>query len=121
MRNTDAPRHIRSLVVARSQVRGHPSCERCGAAQPEQIHHRKPRRLGGTRDPQANQPANLVAICAACHLAIETHRNRGYAAGWLVRDTDDPAATPIHYRRRWSYLDNQGAVTTTQEAAHAPE
>lgn len=121
MRDTGPARRVRTLVVARSQVRGHPSCERCGAAQPEQIHHRKPRRLGGTRDPQANQPANLVAICAGCHLAIEMHRSRAYAHGWLVPDNDDPAATPIHYRRRWSYLDNNGGLTTAEESANVPE
>lgn len=111
MRDTGASREIRTAVVARSQVRGHPSCERCGAAPPEQIHHRKPRRLGGTRDPQANQPANLVAICAGCHLAIEMHRSRAYAEGWLVPDGNDPAETAVFYRRRWVHLDHAAGIT----------
>lgn len=111
MRHTGPKREIRTLVVTRSQTRGTPRCERCGGAPPEQIHHRRPRRLGGTRDPHVNNPANLVALCAACHDAIERNRMRAYAAGWLLRDGQDPAATPLFYRRCWSYLDNHGAIT----------
>ena len=65
-------------------------CERCG--QPgEQIHHRKPRGMGGTSDPAINAFPNLVFVCADCHREIESHRSDAYESGWLVRRWQDPA------------------------------
>lgn len=45
----------------------HPLCERCGTIA-EHVHHRQPLTEGGA----PRDPANLEALCAACHTA--THR-----------------------------------------------
>ena len=65
-------------------------CERCG--QPgEQIHHRKPRGMGGTSDPAINAFPNLVLVCVTCHDEIERNRQMAYESGWLVHRWQDPA------------------------------
>jgi hypothetical protein len=69
-------------------------CEVCrGSA--EQIHHRQPRAMGGTRRPGVHMPANLLHVCAACHRHIESHRSAALLNGWLVRQGQDPAVVPV--------------------------
>ncbi|NEW33807.1 HNH endonuclease [Nocardia cyriacigeorgica] len=110
--------HVRLLVATRAGGR----CERCACALPiggGDIHHRKPRRMGGTRDPQINAPSNLVAVCRPCHDWAESHRTRALADGWLIPSTGDPASTPV-----WSGLygrvllaDDGGTIPTTEGVA----
>jgi len=69
-------------------------CRRCGRTG-EQIHHRKPRGMGGTRDSDINSPANLVLLCSGCHSWIELNREWAYKLGWLVHRTADPADIPV--------------------------
>ena len=97
-------------------------CRRCGATT-WQIHHRRPRGMGGTRDPLTNGPANLVLLCGSgvtgCHGWVESHRAEARADGWLVSKWADPAAIPIVHNGRTIYLDDRGTatVTTTKERA----
>jgi hypothetical protein len=51
--------------------------------------------MGGTSDPNANQPTNLVLLCKPCHRCVESHRPAARAAGWLVRQGRDPAAVVV--------------------------
>jgi 5-methylcytosine-specific restriction protein A len=96
---TDA---TRQLVAERSG--GY--CERCGralaAAVPMSVHHRKPRRAGGTSDPAVNAVSNLVAVCGSgvtfCHGEIESRRSEAYADGWLLHAGQDPAEVPVRLR-----------------------
>lgn len=57
------------------------------------IHHRKPRGMGGSRDPRINDLRNLVTLCGSgttgCHGHIEANRAEAYADGWLLRSLDD--------------------------------
>jgi hypothetical protein len=80
-------------------------CERCGKAigsLPMSVHHRKPRRMGGTSDPSVNTPANLAVLCGSgttgCHGEIESHRTEAYAEGWLLYAGQDPAEIPVRLR-----------------------
>ena len=76
----------RQAVIERAGKR----CERCrlpGA----QIHHRKPRGMGGTSDAAINAFPNLVFVCVTCHDEIERNRQMAYESGWLVRRWQDPA------------------------------
>lgn len=81
----------RTRAVVAERSRG--LCEVCGAARAESVHHRLPRSHGGRWS-----PANCLHLCghgtAGCHGWIEQRRARSYRAGWLVRSTADPAATP---------------------------
>lgn len=87
---------VRRLVVERDG-----GCLRCGG-EATNIHHRRPRGMGGTRDPAVNAPSNLVALCGSgttgCHGWIESHRAQALADGWLVSRWGDPAKVPIFVR-----------------------
>lgn len=94
MRRTGPDKATREEVFARANYR----CERChGPLGPwSSIHHRLPRRSGGTRNPLINHPQNLTALCVDCHLDIESHRLEAYETGWLVHAGIDPrTVTPI--------------------------
>lgn len=88
------------------------SCERCGCGAEGglQIHHRKPRRMGGSSDPFINYPSNLVLLCDACHMgAVEKYRTQAYADGFLVHAAHDPGAIPVKiYAHGYVLLANDG-------------
>lgn len=72
-------------------------CARCGADLADtgwgySLHHRKPRGMGGTKDPRSNDPRNLIHLCGSgttgCHGHVESHRTQAYETGWLLRDLD---------------------------------
>lgn len=91
-RMTGPERAVRQAVL--EAARG--KCQRCGLATALLvIHHRKPRRMGGTRDPQINDPVNLAVLCDyrpnSCHRWTESNPADAYATGWLVHDWQDPA------------------------------
>lgn len=78
-------------------------CEVCGSAIAGllgfSVHHRHPRRMGGSRRPELNTPANLILVCGSgttgCHGRIESNREQAYAEGLLLHDGADPAAVPV--------------------------
>lgn len=117
-RNTGPTTETRKIVINRAGNR----CERCGKpiTGPYSIHHRKPRGMGGTKDPQANSPSNLVLLCGSattpggCHTGVEKFREAAVATGWIVPRTADPARTPIKlFPHRWYLLNEDGTTTET--------
>lgn len=109
--------HIRLLVAARSGG----CCERCACALPiggGDCHHRKPRRMGGTRDRQINAPSNLVVLCRPCHDWIESHRTRALADGWLIPSNGNPAVVPVRSGLHGRVLlADDGRIIPTAEGA----
>jgi len=99
-------------VRRRSQNR----CERCGTddALRWSLHHRKPRGMGGSKDPAINSPANIVLLCGSgttgCHGWIESHRAEAYTDGLLVYRIDDPAEMEVRLRYGTVFLDDVGGV-----------
>lgn len=63
---------------------------------PVNLHHRRPRGMGGSRDATVATTANLLAVCGSgttgCHGWIEQHRAVAHDNGWLLRHGADPAA-----------------------------
>lgn len=88
-------------------------CRRCGKST-WQIHHRKPRGMGGTRDPLVNSPANLVLLCGSgttgCHGWVEQHRTEARQQGWLVSQHADPRYQPIDHEGRLTFLTEDGTA-----------
>ncbi len=89
---------LRNLVLMRCDAR----CEVSGdPLQPGRwsLHHRRPRGMGGSKDPGTNTLANLLAVTGdgtrGVHGWIESHREAAVTHGWIVRQGQDPAATPI--------------------------
>lgn len=83
------------LVVERIWARDGGCCARCGAAlDPERrgfgwsVHHRCPRSSGGTSRLWVDQAANGLLLCGSgttgCHGWVESHRDEGRDAGFLV-------------------------------------
>jgi 5-methylcytosine-specific restriction protein A len=108
--DTGPARAVRELVHARSGGR----CEATGCGRrAAHIHHRRPRRLGGSRRADTNRASNLLHLCAEHHAAVESLRTRAYALGMLLRDGADPAAAPVFRRGAWVLLDDDGSATIT--------
>ena len=112
-RSTGPSPAVRQLVWERDGG----CCVRCGiyggvhTFPPHQIHHRRPRGMGGTRREDTNSPANLVLLCGGyCHRYIESDRLKGLETGYLVQQGHDPATTPIRYRGRWVLLTHDGQI-----------
>lgn len=59
-------------------------CERCRANPADQMHHRRPRGMGGTSVEWVGQAANAAHLCAACHRWVEAHRASSLMFGWLI-------------------------------------
>jgi hypothetical protein len=97
-KSLQVPSGVRALVLARD---GH-HCARCGRSvlnYPSSLHHRLPRRMGGTRDPRINDPRNLIRLCgtgtSGCHEFVESHRDLSRATGWLLPSLDELASPLI--------------------------
>lgn len=74
------------------------ACERCVVSvvnYPGEIHHRKPRGMGGTRSKAINLPCNLVLLCSDCHRWVESNRSEARESGWLVRQFEAPETVPL--------------------------
>lgn len=73
------------------------------------VHHRRPRRMGGSRQPDTNSPSNLVVLCRRCHEVVETCRGDAYFDGWLLASRDDPARIAVRLGgERFAWLTADG-------------
>ncbi|AIK69329.1 HNH endonuclease [Mycobacterium phage ThreeRngTarjay] len=96
---------VRRLIIDRDQG----LCARCMYSGAE-VHHRRPRGIGGSKDPATNAPANGVLLCPSCHRWIESNRDRARQDGWLVRQGQNPADIPVRYRGEWVLLREDGSI-----------
>lgn len=103
---------VRDVVHARSGGR----CERCGENQAVQVHHRRPRGMGGSSREDTNTPANALHLCVACHQHIESNRDEAHSLGWLVRQHHSPSVAPVFWRGEWRWLDDDGAANVAPPA-----
>lgn len=108
---TGFPQAVRELVAGRSgglcEIRHPASC----TGRVEQLHHRTPRGMGGSRHPAITDAANCLGVCAECHAFVESSREVAMWHGWLVSRCDVSATRPVLYRSRWVLLDAAGNVT----------
>jgi hypothetical protein len=94
---TGPVRGVVDLVYERANY----SCELCLMGLGPQrgvdhhVHHRRPRRAGGSRRAETNSAANLLLLCPSCHEVIEVQRTAAYDGGWLVGASQDPALVPV--------------------------
>lgn len=97
--------------------RAHGSCEVCGftIGYSAQIHHRRPRGMGGSRSEQSGSISNGLFIHPKCHAQIESDRNKAMSMGFLIYQGDDPANVPVRLWYGWHYLNNDGSVTQYQK------
>ena len=111
-----------ALIVERD--RG--ACVRCGRTVDLSargigwsIHHRRPRGMGGSRNPVVSAPANGLLLCGSgttgCHGAVEADRDAGRQQGFLVPQWRDPVDVPVQHRvHGWSWVGEDSWVPLTQ-------
>jgi 5-methylcytosine-specific restriction protein A len=104
---------VKDKVVARSKGK----CERCGlpVLGRAEYHHRRPRGMGGSKDPVVGSAANCVYLHPGCHQNIESYREKGRGLGFLVRQTQDPQEVPVKRWDGWVLLGPDGSVTPVDE------
>jgi len=103
-------------VIEAVYERAQHSCELCTAAVGPQrgmdhhLHHRRPRRAGGSKRPDTNLPSNLLLLCPTCHEVVESRRLAGYENGWILRSEAKPAEVPVTIWKgtRQVYLTDDG-------------
>ena len=103
---------VGQLVIERDQEQCVARVTHPGKAAPgEQIHHRKPRRMGGTTQRSTNGVTNLIYLCRPCHEWIENNRDLSTDLGWLLRASQSPTEAPLLYRGVWSLLRDDGTIS----------
>ncbi len=123
---TGFPRKVRDAVKERSGG----CCEYCGCPLddvPASLHHRRPRGMGGTKDPLANSPANALVLCGSgttgCHGRFEYARALAMAKGVIVsRYAGDPAHTLFTDAAGVSWrLDHEGGKLAISKRGYGAE
>lgn len=126
-RRDTGPSQVTVLQVLR---RDGYSCVRCGRdatgerGRDWSVQHRRPRGMGGSRRNDTNSPQNLIVLCGSatspggCHEAVESHRAEAIANGWLLWQTQDPAAEPVlvAHSSRWVWLTEDGRYSSEPPA-----
>lgn len=98
-KDTGPTQTTRDMVWTRAGGR----CEVCGGSLAGvtgfSVHHRHPRRMGGSRRPELNTAANLLVVCGSgttgCHGRIESNRERAHEDGLLLHDGESPERVPV--------------------------
>lgn len=112
--------HTAALILARSSGSCEVMSQHCVHILSE-IHHRRPRGMGGSRRPDTNAAANGLAVCRRCHDYVEAKRTWAHINGFLVLQGDDPTEVPVWWRCRhhsvhgkwtksWVRLDASGLI-----------
>jgi hypothetical protein len=84
----DLGKNEKAFDRMRILIRANFVCEFCGSNRGSNsmgfwsVHHRRPRGMGGSKDPQTNSPENLLLLCGSgttgCHGYFESHRKEAY-------------------------------------------
>ena len=89
---------VRFQVFARANYR----CEKCGGGGDAfgwSVHHRVPRRMGGSRDEALHLPANLILLCGSgvsgCHGWVESYRDKAREKGFLLMKVESAEEIPF--------------------------
>lgn len=104
---------VHQTVTARSGG----MCEVCGAERIWDLHHRHPRKSGGTKRAWIGLASNCLGVCRSDHNLIESRRILARLLGWLVPEGFDPAACPVMYRGGWAWLTEDGCVEYIEKVA----
>ena len=111
-RNTGFSPKVREMILERAggMCEGMVT-EEC-TSRIEAIHHRKPRKMGGSKRPDINAASNGLALCADCHDFIESNRAYARSRGLLIsQHSSEPVSCVGVWRRGvWVLLTDAGGV-----------
>lgn len=105
MRAKQITRQTRDIVAERSGG----LCEVCRVERATQMHHRRPRGMGGSRLSKTHQPSMLLHVGDGCHAWIERNRQVSLAEGWLLRQSESDR--PVRTWMGFVVLDDDGGWT----------
>lgn len=119
---------VRRTVLARDLYR----CQRCGKflgvgqnslpSATYSLQHRLARKMGGRHGAMVevvDGPANLVTLCGhattrhGCHTWAESRATEANEQGYVLREGQDPATSPLLTYHGWVLLDTEGGVSVT--------
>jgi 5-methylcytosine-specific restriction enzyme A len=106
MGNTGFPQRVRDLIRERAQG----VCEYCGVERGTEIHHRRPRGMGGTAQESSNTASNGLLLCSECHRWAESKRTEALLMGVLLLQIQGPRTSSVKYRGQYMYLDDLGNI-----------
>lgn len=70
--------------------------------------------MGGSKDPNANLPANILLLCGSgtdgCHGWVESNREKSYLTGLLLHKWQTPDTEPVELFSGTRLLDNGGGA-----------
>jgi 5-methylcytosine-specific restriction protein A len=75
--------------------------------------HRKKVGAGGRKGAAAvahHVLSNGLAACRSCHQFCHANPAASYAAGWMLREDQNPLSEPVVYRGTWCLLDDSCSV-----------
>lgn len=105
---TGFPPKVRQIIRERADS----YCEYCGLNRGVEIHHRRPRAMGGTNRQSTNEASNGLLLCAECHRWAESNRTEALLLGVLLLQIQSPAKSAVQYRGQFVYLDDLGNLLT---------
>ena len=113
---TQVTARTRVIVAGRSAL----VCELCGQARAAQVHHRRPRGMGGTSLTAVHTAASLLHLCHRCHQGrVELHRAEALRMGWLLPPGADPTGEAVWLATPngtgWWLLDDDGGSRFTTD------
>ena len=73
-----------------------------------QAHHRRPRHMGGTSNPEIGLATNGIRLHERCHASVEKHRDESMRRGFIVRSSWSPASVLVEdwMGRKWRLWEN---------------
>jgi hypothetical protein len=97
-------------------------CELCRSRDATNMHHRRPRGMGGTKR-DIHTPAWILHVCGSgthgCHGLIESRRALAYTNGWLLRNHEHPSTTPAWlFRSLFVILTDKGTYEPWGQGWH---
>ncbi|QZN86929.1 HNH endonuclease [Cellulomonas sp. C5510] len=113
-------------TVARVVERDRGTCVRCGRPVDLSargiawsVHHRRPRGMGGSRNPAVSAASNALTLCGSgttgCHGAVESDRDAARRQGYLVPQWRDPVDVPVLHRvHGWCWVGDTAWVPLSQ-------
>jgi 5-methylcytosine-specific restriction protein A len=104
---------VRDIVLKRAAGK----CERCGLPikGSAEYHHRRPRGMGGSKDPAVGSASNCLLLHPGCHGHIESYRMKGRGLGYLVSQTQDPQEVAVKRWDGWVLLQPDGGLVPVDE------
>jgi len=99
-------------------------CEVCGMRlmiYEAQIHHRRPRGMGGSKSAATGSVSNGLHVHMKCHERIESNRINAMDNGYLMYQTQEPSEVPARLWYGWHLLNEDGTVTAIQRESGGGE